>query len=479
LPARAPSRESAFVRARPDPIPLAAWLPVALTFATLAQTVVGFAPLRPLTLALLVVWLAVVLRATRPTERAFLGAAAASAALLAATSPAWPTLLGTALDRTTTFVALLTSLGLLRDAARTSRAVRRCGNWLIRQSPTWRFAAIAAGGHGFGIALNMGAVTLLGTMIRRSNTLAAAGGDAEIVRIREERMNVALLQGFFSMLAWSPMAISIAYTLSMIPQVRWFDIGPTAAALSLAFLATGWAVDRIKWPPSRRRSIPQPGPRPPARHALPMLGIIVGLVAVVLGAKAALGLGMVEAIAWFAGLFAALWLVAQNLRLGPAAAVAGAARRLRRHAARHVTETRGEQIVMGAAAFLGVTLAALLTDMGASRWLDALSPPGAPLALAIVLFVIVGAQFGVVAFVTSAVAGGAVMGMATLPMTPFDLVIALQVGWALSSTLSAWSGGTMLLARILGRDPSVFRAWNLPWAAACFALYAVYAFATI
>ena len=104
---------------------------------------------------------------------------------------------------------------------------------------------------------------------------------------------------------------------------------------------------------------------------------------------------------------------------------------------------------------------------------------GAVLALAIVLFVIVGSQFGVVALVTSAVAGGAVMGMANAPVTPFDLVIALQVGWALSSTLSAWSGGTMLLARILDRDPSVFRTWNLPWAAACFAIYAVYAFATI
>jgi hypothetical protein len=479
LPAPAAARQSTRVRARTDPIPLAAWLPVALTFATLAQSVVGFAPLRPLTLALLVVWLAVVLRATRPTERAFLAAAAASAALLAATSPGGPALLGTALDRATTFVALLTSLGLLRDAARTSRAVRRCGNWLIRQSPTWRFAAIAAGGHGFGIALNMGAVTLLGTMIRRSNTLAAAGGDAEVVKIREERMNVALLQGFFSMLAWSPMAISIAYTLSMIPQVRWFDIGPTAGALALVFLATGWALDRIKWPPSRRRSIPQPGPKPPARHALPMLGIIVGLVGTVLGAKAAFGMGMVEAIAWFAGLFAAAWLFAQHLRLGPARALAGAVRRLRRHAARHVPETRGEQIVMGAAAFLGVTLSALLADLGVSRWLDAWSPPGAALALAIVLFVIVGSQFGVVALVTSAVVGGAVMGMTVLPMTPFDLVIALQVGWAMSATLSAWSGGTMLLARILDRDPSVFRTWNLPWAAACFAIYAVYAFATI
>jgi hypothetical protein len=51
------------------------------------------------------------------------------------------------------------------------------------------------------------------------------------------------------------------------------------------------------------------------------------------------------------------------------------------------------------------------------------------------------------------------------------LVLAIQVGWALSATLSPYSGGSMILARILGRNPTVFRIWNQPWAAACLALY--------
>jgi hypothetical protein len=454
---------------------LASWLPVSLAVTVLLQCIVGYAPLRPVALVLTVVWLAAVFPATRATERMFLTAASASALAVVAIGADWRAILGTGLDRATMFVALLTSLGLLRDAARTSRAVRRAGIWLIRQSPSWRFLAIALGGHGFGIALNMGAVTLLGTLIKRSNTLAAAGGDAQVVVIREERMNVALLQGFFSMLVWSPMAISVAFTLSMIPAVTWFDIGPPALAIAILFLATGWAVDRIKWPPSRRRSIPQPGPRPPARDALPMLGIIVGLVSSVLGAKALFGLGMVEAISWFAALFAFGWFYVQYARLGAGPAFAATGRRLRRHVDRFVPDTRGEQIVLGAASFLGVTLATLLQDLGVSAWLDAWQPHGAVLALAIVVFIVVGSQFGVVALVTSAIAGGAVMGMARMPMTPLELVLTLQVGWCLSATLSAYSGGTMLMARIIDRDPSIFRRWNLPWVAVCFVLYAAIA----
>ncbi len=454
---------------------LARWLPIALTVTVLVQTVVGFQVLRPVVLVLLVVWLAAVFPAMRATERGFLAAAAASAIVIVAVGADWRSLLGTGLDRATDFVALLVALGLLRDAARTSRAVRRAGNWLIRQSPTWRFLAIAVGGHGFGIALNMGAVTLLGTLIKRANTLEAAGGDAEVVAIREERMNVALLQGFFSMLVWSPMAISVAFTLSMIPSVTWFDIAPPALAIAVLFLATGWAVDRIKWPPTRRRSIPQPGPKPPVRDALPMLGIIVGLVSTVLGAKAMLSLGMLEAITWFAGMFALGWFVVQYARFGIDNALASTLGRLNRHVVRFVPDSRGEQIVLGAASFLGVTLATLLQNLGASALLDSWNPPGVLLALAIVLFIVVGSQFGVVALVTSAIAGGAVMGMAKMPLTPLELVLSLQVGWSISATLSAYSGGTMLMARIIDRDPSIFRRWNMPWAVVCFLLYAAIA----
>jgi hypothetical protein len=82
-----------------------------------------------------------------------------------------------------------------------------------------------------------------------------------------------------------------------------------------------------------------------------------------------------------------------------------------------------------------------------------------------------------VALITSAIAGAAVLGMQASPLSALGLVLAIQVGWSLSATLSAYSGGSMLLARIIGRSPAMFRTWNLPWAAACFVLYGAVVFA--
>lgn len=476
MPACGLPRDTGFLVPRPVPPHgladrLAVWLPVALTFATLLQTAVGFAVLRPLTLPLLALWLVAIAARMRATERIFAAAALGSCVPVVWLDPHWPQTLGTALDRATVFVALLTALGLLRDAARTSAAVRRCGAWLIAQSPSRRFLALALGGHGFGIALNMGAVTLLGTLVNRANTLQAAGGDAGIVAIREERMNVALLQGFFSMLVWSPMAISVAFSLAMVPGVSWFDMGPPAAAMAALFIAIGWAVDRVRWPPSKRRAPPRTEPIPPARQAAPMLFIIAGLVASVLTLKAVSGMGMVEAIAWVAALFALCWLWLQYAKLGFARATSIWGLRLRRHVAAYVPDMRGEQVVLGASSALGVTLAVLLKSLGVSALLDALALPGPVLALAIALFIIVGSQFGIVALITSAIAGGAVLGMQDSPLSALGLVLAIQVGWALSATLSPYSGGSMILGRILGRNPTIFARWNLPWAVVCLAAY--------
>jgi hypothetical protein len=450
-------------------------LPVPLLFLVLASPILGADAVRPWAGLALAGWLAVAFAATRTVERVFLAAAAASAAIVALALPGAGATLALALDRALVFVAIMHALGLLRDAARSSRAVRDCGAWLIAQPPAWRFAAIAGGGHAFGIALNMGAVTLLGTLVNRANTLDAAGGDARVVAIRRERMNVALLQGFFIMLVWSPMAISIAFTLAMIPGLTWFDIAPPALAFTVVFLAMAWAIDRLKWPPNRRLSPAISRASPPVRQALPMGGLILALVALTLGLKSLFAYPMLEAIATVAFAFALPWLYAQYRRRTTDAGAA-TLRRARAHLRRRLPEARPEAIVLAAASFLGVTLGALARQAGLSDLLDALAPPAWLLAIGVAAFVIGGSQLGIVALVTSGIAGGAVLGMANSPLAPLGLALSLQIGWAISSVLSAYSGGTMLLSRIVGVSPSVFRRWNLPWAASCFALFGLAAY---
>ncbi len=448
------------------------YAPLLLLALILAVPIAGPGALRWPIYATLLIWLAGVLPRTGRSERGFLTAVAASIVFLAVVAVQPGAILIQAADRGAQFVGMMVALGLLRDAARNSSIVRDCGIWLIAQKPAWRFLAIAAGGHGFGVALNMGAVLLLGTLIKRSNTLEAAGGDARVVAIREERMNVALIQGFFSMMLWSPMAISVAFSLALVPGVTWFDIGPPALGLTALFLALAWLIDRIKFPPGRSLAPPRTQAPPPVTMALPMAGLIVGLVGLVLGVKAYLHYGMIDAITTVAALFGLGWLYAgyHGRTQRPFRAVI---QHLRRHAVEVVPEMRPETIVLASASFLGVALAFLTRQWGLSGLLDALHAPGWALSVAIVLFIVAGGQFGIVAMVTTAIAGGAVLGMSASPLTPVALVLTLQVGWTLSAVLSAYSGGTMLLARIAEVSPAVTRRWNLPWAMLCFGFYTV------
>ncbi len=449
--------------------------PLLLLALILAVPIAGPDALRWPIYATLLIWLAGVLPRTGRSERGFLTAVAASIVCLLVAAAAPGAILIQAADRGAQFVGMMVALGLLRDAARNSSIVRDCGIWLIAQKPAWRFLAIAAGGHGFGVALNMGAILLLGTLIKRSNTLEAAGGDARVVAIREERMNVALIQGFFSMMLWSPMAISVAFSLALVPGVTWFDIGPPALGLTALFFALAWLLDRIKFPPGRSLAPPRAQASPPVTMALPMAGLILGLVGLVLSVKAYLHYGMIDAITAVAALFGLGWLYAGYHGRTPRPLTA-TIQHLRRHAVEVVPEMRPETIVLASASFLGVALAFLTRQWGVSGLLDILNAPAWALSVGIVLFIVAGGQIGVVAMVTSAIAGGAVLGMSASPLAPVALVLTLQVGWTLSAVLSAYSGGTMLLARIAEVSPTVTRRWNLPWAAVCFGVYAALAY---
>lgn len=449
--------------------------PLLLLALILAVPIAGPDALRWPIYATLLIWLAGALPRTGRSERGFLTAVAASIVCLLVAAAAPGAILIQAADRGAQFVGMMVALGLLRDAARNSSIVRDCGIWLIAQKPAWRFLAIAAGGHGFGVALNMGAILLLGTLIKRSNTLAAAGGDARVVAIREERMNVALIQGFFSMMLWSPMAISVAFSLALVPGVTWFDIGPPALGLTALFFALAWLLDRIKFPPGRSLAPPRAQASPPVTMALPMAGLILGLVGLVLSVIAYLHYGMIDAITAVAALFGLGWLYAGYHGRTPRPLTASI-QHLRRHAVEVVPEMRPETIVLASASFLGVALAFLTRQWGVSGLLDILNAPAWALSVGIVLFIVAGGQIGVVAMVTSAIAGGAVLGMSASPLAPVALVLTLQVGWTLSAVLSAYSGGTMLLARIAEVSPAVTRRWNLPWAAVCFGVYAALAY---
>jgi hypothetical protein len=453
---------------------VSAALVVFVGIGTLLTEASGWTGLRPATHVGVLLWFALNLHRLRGVEIVFMAAAVGVVPLvLAFAEQPWP-VLAEALDRAGLFLTFVSSLNLLRDAAQSSVAVRRAGLYLISQSPPRRYAALTMGCHLFTIALNMGALVLLGAMVRRSNTLAAAGGDAVVVAIRERRMTTALLRGFGTTLMWTPTGVSVGYTLSLVPAVTWFDVAPLLFGLAMTWLALGWAIDRLQWPPSARRAALPPPPHVSPLEAVPMLCITALLLLSVIAAKLAMGSSLLVATLSTVPFVAVIWLALQYRRFGARAAVAVTARRLRRHVLFLLPQTRPESVVLAAAGFAGVGFSALVQAGGVSAWLSQLALPPAAIAIGVFLLIIGLAQVAITPLVIATIVGTTVTHMTPMPIPPLALAMAIQAGWSLASAASPYTGGMLTLARVVDKRPAILLRWNAVWGLVCAAVVAVF-----
>lgn len=434
---------------------------------TLLAEAGGVLALRPLTHAGVLLWFGLNLLRFRGVETIFMGAAFIVVPLVYGFADQPGHVLAVALDRAGLFLTFVSSLNLLRDSAQSSVAVRRAGLFLISQSPPLRYAALTVGCHLFTIALNMGALVLLGAMVRRSNTLAAAGGDPIVVAIRQQRMTTALLRGFGTTLMWTPTGVSLGYTLSLVPAVTWFDVVLPLVGLATAWMTLGWIVDRLQWPPSARRAALPPPPYVSPLEALPMLGITALLLLSVIVAKVVYGCSLLVATLATVPFVAAIWLFMQYRRFGTRTALAITGRRLKRHVLYLLPQTRPECVVLAAAAFIGVGLSAIVQSGGASVWLSGLDLPPAAIAIAVFLLIIGLAQVAVTPLVIATIVGTTVSHMTPMPIPPLALAIAIQGGWSLASAASPYTGGMLTLARVVEKRPADLMLWNLVWGIGC------------
>ena len=207
--------------------------------------------------------------------------------------------------------AFFLALSSLRDAAETSRLVRRCGEHLVAQPPGRRYAALTGGGHLFGIILSYGAIELLGAMVMRANTLQAAGGSAAVRTLRTRRMLMAIYRGFAVMNCWSPLNLMTAVVSTAVPAAPMRMLLPIAFVASVGMAAIGWLEDRL----SAARSATSGGVRPVTQETWWIHLRIIGLVGLVmllaeLG-SVALGVSLVSAVTLIVPLVGLGWTLVQ------------------------------------------------------------------------------------------------------------------------------------------------------------------------
>ena len=95
--------------------------------------------------------------------------------------PTWPNLIQTSLQSSAFVAAFFLSLSCLRNAASSSHAIEKCGEFLANQNPSKRCLALVLGGHIYGVILSYGAISLLGSLAERG---ARKEANIEIRKIR-------------------------------------------------------------------------------------------------------------------------------------------------------------------------------------------------------------------------------------------------------------------------------------------------------
>ena len=409
--------------------------------------------------AALLVFVAAVLARPTPRDVLLIAAAAAVAAAMILRAPEPWAVLGRALDLGAFLAAFLLTLGMLREAALTSPLVRACGAVLTGQPPGRRYLALTLGGHVIGIVLSFGVLPLLGAMIRGGNTLEAAGGDARVLAIREQRMMTALLRGFALVPLWAPTSVNQALLLTLIPGLRWGELAAVGLAVAVPLMAFGWLYDRLRWRAARRlaaslagATTDHPGPRPVIGMLL-LVGAVLGLVFVV---DALIARSLILAAMVTAPGFAVGWIAVQNRGDVPATLA-----RLRRIVAEGLPAGRGEILVLGCAGFVGAGLAALIPPAAVPELAAGLGLPPFAVVAALLLVVPLAAQAAINPIVCVTLFGAAIQ-QGLLPGVDSRLpAVALAAGWSLALLTSPFSAAVLITAGLTGLPVRrVAYGWN-------------------
>lgn len=359
-------------------------------------------------------------------------------------------------QRGAVYGAFFLALTTLRDAAETSPLVRRCGRHLVAQPPGRRYAALAGGGHLFGIILSYGSIELLGAMVGRAN--AAGPGHAE----RGRRMLLAIQRGFCVMNCWNPLNLMTVVVSTAVPSAPMRLLLPLAFATSLGIMAVGWLEDRV----IHARPPPEAAPGGWSIHGR-LIVLVLGVMAVSELASLGLGVSLVAAVTLVVPLAAMSWITAQAGHfvqpVTPRRILGILARRIGRFVPR-IPTFRGEATVLAGSGFMGVTVGAVLPPDLLAPVIGTVPPILVPLLVPVVL--IATGQVGLNPIAIVALIGAAIPDPSALGIAPAALAFSCMLGWGLAVGMTPMSASAIITARWAGVSPwTVGSRWNAAYTA--------------
>lgn len=464
MSAQAPQSAAASTRT-----PLSSWMLVAVFVCALADGLFGFRYAALVGAPFLVGYIMREWRILLTAARVLL-VVCALLAIVAAFRPDALDLLTRAASRMIYFPAFVAVLSLLRAAASRSQATAAAGRYLVAQPPSRRYVALTLGGHFFGILFNIGGLALLVDMIKKANTLEAAGGQAWVQELREKRMVVAVMRGFSCIALWSPLGVALNLLLASMPGLAWADVAPYGVSVAIAFMALGWAFDRWESPPSTGAAPRVSEPRG-LLAVVRIIGHVVALSMIGLIAELLSHISFQALLLVLVPTYAAVWGLMVELIERRPAPVKAAFDVLMERGIRRFGSYANEIAVFSTSGFLGVVLVALAPRDAIQTWMSAAAlPPGVVMAGLATTVVALG-MIGINPIITASILAGSFATIDVPGLSKIGVALSLAAGWTCVISVGPAMSSLVMLSAQLGRpSKQVGLQWNGRYALTAFVL---------
>ncbi len=363
-----------------------------------------------------------------------------------------------ALDRASFIIAFFCALASLQHVAGRSAAINRAAAFLANQPPGRRYLALGFGTQVFALMLSYGALSLLGTMARRS---AEREPDPAVRALRARRMLQGAQCGFSASLCWSPLAFATVITSALVPGT---DLGTVVAyglVSSLIIVTIGYLVDR-----RLKGSLPAGSVAPKRDEAAahdvkslwPLAWLLLAVAIPAALADLLWGIQPSRTVLGLVPLIAGAWVLIETgvgRKLGELAA------RSRHYAFRDLPGFRSELVLLSTAGFIGTAAGALMAMALAGSGFDLGGVPARVLLVLPILLIPLAGQLGLNPILFVSLFAQLLPTPAELGVSTISLVMALISGWTLTAPTSPFTASVMIISRLGGVSPqTVAFRWN-------------------
>lgn len=362
-----------------------------------------------------------------------------------------------AIDRGAFFTFFLTSLSVLREAAGSSPLVRRCGTIMVNQPPGRRYLLMTIGAHLFSVMLNVGALNVLGTMVKRAIRPGQTDEEKRIANVRSRRMLTAVMRGFSSIPMWSPTSVTMLLVMSGIPTLSWEQYAPVGLLLAGLFIVWGAILDRISYP-QRAVSLGND------HHLRPLIPLVLLVVLIPVSAfivAELTGMKLFSALLVCVPFIGVSWISFQYKRARPRINAALLLRRISRSFPITFTSQRNEVALFASSGFIGVILIPLIDPLWIKGLLEQANIGDAWLMIIISLTVLLFSLLAINPIITVTIILGVLQQLPDLSVPPVVQVAVIAVTWGVFSGMSPMTAALRFISNFSNVSPAVFGlVWN-------------------